>query len=178
MGWEKRRRAGFERGQHITLNADINVSGRGFKGGRSKNSFATGLTCGSNDFSYPITSLVAAAKGESIYDIGENIAYGKGANASGGGWRNGHNSGGGGGGNGGSGGFGGYQLEACGNAPFDNRGFGGNSLTYTNAVNKIFLGGGGGSGHTDNAGGVDMNGGNGEVLLSLSAIPLLIMALK
>lgn len=145
----------------VLLNADINVTGKGFRGGRSKNLFATVLNCAYNDFAYPNTSIAAADKGESIYEIGENIAFGKGPNSSGGGGGNGHNAGGGGGGNGGNGGFGGYQLEACGNAPFDNRGFGGNALNYNNIDNKIFLGGGGGSGHTDNAQGIDMNGGNG-----------------
>lgn len=156
----------------ITMNADINVSGKGFRGGRSKNSFASTLNCANNDFTYPSSSIVAAEKGESIYEIGTAIAYGKGANANGGGGGNGHNSGGGGGGNGGTGGFGGYQLEACGNSPFDNRGFGGNYLDYNNVNNKIFLGGGGGSGHTDNIQGIDMNGGDGGGIAIIMA-PLL-----
>ncbi len=143
------------------LNANINLSGKGFRGGSSMNSFASVLTCANNDYLYPNTSITAAAKGESIYDIGPLISYGKGKNASGGGGGNGHNSGGGGGGNAGEGGFGGYQLEACGNAPFDNRGIGGQLLNYNTANNKIFLGGGGGSGHTDNANGIDMKGGYG-----------------
>ncbi len=146
---------------NITLNADISTDGRGFKGGRSKNSFATALNCFYNDFSYPSNSIASADKGESVYDIGLNNRYGKGPNAGGGGGGNGHNSGGGGGGNGGVGGFGGYQLEACGNAPFDNRGFGGKALAFNNLANKIFLGGGGGSGHTDNINGIDMYGANG-----------------
>lgn len=146
---------------NITMNGDINVSGRGFRGGRSRNSFSTTLTCSENGYRYAGSSIRAADKGESVYEIGFNNAYGKAPNASGGGGGVGHNSGGGGGGNGGIGGEGGYQLEACGNAPFDNRGWGGDSLSYTNAANKIFMGGGGGSGHTDNGGGIDMNGGNG-----------------
>lgn len=146
---------------NILLNADINVSGKGFRGGSSKNSMATVLNCFYDDYSYPASSIAAADKGESIYDIGYNNRYGKGANANGGGGGSGHNSGGGGGGNGGNGGLGGYQLEACGSSPYDNRGLGGNSLFFNNAANKIFLGGGGGSGHTDNAGGIDMNGAAG-----------------
>jgi chitodextrinase len=151
----------FNVGNTLTLNNAIDVSGRGFRGGRGKNSFSTTLNCFDNDFSYPANSIIAADKGESIYAIGFNNAYGKGPNANGGGGGLGHNSGGGGGSNGGIGGFGGYQLEACGSSPYDNRGIGGKVLSYTNAANKIFMGGGGGSGHTDNAGGIDMNGGNG-----------------
>ncbi|WP_394767240.1 PKD domain-containing protein [Ferruginibacter sp.] len=145
----------------ITMNADINVSGKGFRGGLSKNPFSNTLTCATNDFSYPNTSIISAEKGESIHETGLENTYGKGANANGGGGGNGHNSGGGGGSNSGSGGLGGYQLEACGNSPFDNRGFGGKPLDLNNITNKIFLGGGGGSGHTDNVGGINMNGGNG-----------------
>ena len=146
---------------NITMNADINVSGRGFRGGLSKNPFSNTLTCGRNDFSYPNTSIISAAKGESVRETSPENVYGKGANANGGGGGNGHNSGGGGGSNSGSGGLGGYQLEACGNSPFDNRGIGGKPLDLNNNTNKIFLGGGGGSGHTDNINGIDMNGGDG-----------------
>ena len=146
---------------NITMNADINVSGKGFKGGLSKNPFSNTLSCAKNDFSYPGTSIISAEKGESVHEAGLQNTYGKGANANGGGGGNGHNSGGGGGSNSGSGGLGGYQLEACGNSPFDNRGIGGKPLEINNSINKIFLGGGGGSGHTDNINGIDMNGGNG-----------------
>ena len=114
-------------------------------------------------------TIDAAEKGESIYNIGNQNSCGRGSNATGGGGGNGHNSGGGGGGNFGIGGFGGYQLLTCGNAPFDNRGVGGISLNYLNTVNKIFLGGGGGSGHVDNANGIDMKGGNGGGIIIISA---------
>ncbi len=144
----------------INLSADIDVTGRGFKGGNSPNPKTTALYCNYNEFYYPANTQGAAAKGESISDISSALAWGKGSNANGGGGGNGHNSGGGGGSNGGAGGYGGYQLDACGNA-IDNRGTGGNNLPYNNVSNKIFLGGGGGSGHTDNAGGSDMNGANG-----------------
>jgi gliding motility-associated-like protein len=153
----------------LTLNNDINVSGKGFKGGNSLNQFNTSLTCFFNDFTYPAGTINAAAKGESIYNIGNTKSHGKGSNASGGGGGLGHNSGGGGGSNGGLGGFGGYQLIDCGSAPFDNRGIGGKVLAYSNTANKIFLGGGGGSGHTDNVGGVDMKGGNGGGIVIIGA---------
>ena len=152
-----------------TLNANIDVSGKGFHGGRSPNPNTTMLYCNYNDYYYPKGTAAAADKGESITSIGDPIAWGKGSPANGGGGGNGHNSGGGGGSNGGAGGFGGYQLDACGGSLTDNRGIGGKALAYNTAVNKIFMGGGGGSGHTDNAGGSDMNGGNGGGIIIIKS---------
>ncbi|MEP7110767.1 MAG: LamG-like jellyroll fold domain-containing protein [Ferruginibacter sp.] len=145
----------------LNLFADIDLSGKGFRGGNSPNTGSTTTYCFQNDYFYPASSLPAAAKGEGIASISHDIAWGKGASANGGGGGLGHNSGGGGGSSGGIGGLGGYQLEACGNAPFDNRGIGGKSLVYNNVDNKIFMGGGGGSGHVDNAEGSPMEGGTG-----------------
>ncbi len=145
----------------VNLQADINLTGKGFRGGISPNTGSQTLYCFENNYSYPAGSLTAADKGEGIALIGSGIAWGKGFAANAGGSGLGHNSGGGGGSNGGAGGLGGYQLEACGSAPFDNRGIGANQLVYSNAQNKIFMGGGGGAGHVDNAGGSDMQGGNG-----------------
>ncbi len=145
----------------LTMNADIDVSGRGFRGGMSPNPNTTTLYCNYNDFYYPAGTQGAAEKGESIANINPLISYGKGPDANGGGGGNGHNSGGGGGSNAGGGGLGGYQLDDCGGSATDNRGLGGKGFIYNNASNKIFMGGGGGAGHTDNAGGSNMNGGNG-----------------
>ena len=153
----------------LTLAADMDVSGKGFQGGNSPNTFSNSTYCARNNFTYPAGSVDAAAKGESITTIGNNILWGKGAPANAGGGGLGHNSGGGGGGNAGGGGFGGYQLFTCGNAPLDNRGIGGKSLTYSNALNKVFMGGGGGSGHVDNAGGSSMPGGNGGGIIIINA---------
>ena len=153
----------------VNLNADIDVTGRGFSGGKSPNTFSTTLYCFQNNYTYPMGSVEAAAKGEGLALINNNISWGKGASANAGGSGLGHNSGGGGGSNGGAGGFGGYQLEACGSAPFDNRGIGGRSLLYSNMQNKIFMGGGGGAGHTDNVGGSSMYGGNGGGVVIINA---------
>ena len=158
---------------NLTLNNVIDVSGKGFRGGRSLNQFNTSLTCFINNFSYPNGTINAAEKGESIYSIGLNNGSGKGKTANGGGGGNGHNSGGGGGSNGGNGGFGGYQLRDCNGTIFDNRGFGGIALTLNNTANKIFMGGGGGSGHTDNNQGINMNGGNGGGIIIISANQLI-----
>ena len=152
----------------VNLQADIDVSSKGFSGGNSPNTGSTTLMCFKNDYNYPKGSVIAAAKGEGIGLVSDDIAWGKGSPANAGGGGIGHNSGGGGGGNGGIGGMGGYQLEACGNAPFDNRGLGSKALNYNNDQNKVFMGGGGGSGHTDNAGGSDMNGGNGAGIIIIN----------
>lgn len=153
----------------LTLNNDIDVSGRGFSGGRSPNPNTTTLYCNYNNYYYPKGTQGAAEKGEGVSFVTDGKLWGKGKLANGGGGGNGHNSGGGGGANGGKGGFGGYQLEACGGSATDNRGIGGEALQYSTANNKVFLGGGGGSGHTDNNGGSDMKGGNGGGIILISA---------
>ncbi len=154
----------------LELNADINVSGKGFKGGIGYNSGNATLNCFQNGHIYPITSnTIAGQKGESIASLSQNIICGKGSPANAGGGGLGHNSGGGGGANGGAGGLGGYQLEPCGNSPYDNRGIGGHNLLYTTAANKIFLGGGGGAGQADNPGNTPPHGGAGGGMVILTA---------
>lgn len=153
----------------ISLNADIDVSGKGFIGSPGYNPGNQTTACFSNNYFYPPNTIMAAPKGESIASISSDKGSGKGKLAGGGGGGNGHNSGGGGGGNAGGGGFGGYQLEPCGSAPYDNRGIGGTSLTYSTAANKIFMGGGGGAGHQDNLGNIPSGGGNGGGIVILLA---------
>ncbi|MFN8251452.1 MAG: LamG-like jellyroll fold domain-containing protein [Ferruginibacter sp.] len=153
----------------LSLNADIDVSGKGFAGGAGFNTGSLSTNCFTNNYNYPLNSLVAAQKGESITSISNNIISGKGAPASGGGGGLDHNSGGGGGSNGGAGGLGGYQLESCGNAPFDNRGIGGRTLSYSAAANKIFMGGGGGAGHSNNPGNIPSAGGNGGGIIIINS---------
>ena len=83
------------------MNADIDVSGKGFIGGRSVNTNSLAVNCFTNGNYYAFGSIQAAAKGESIYNLGIDKQYGKGANATGAGGGSDHNSGGGGGANGG-----------------------------------------------------------------------------
>ncbi|MEO6490177.1 MAG: gliding motility-associated C-terminal domain-containing protein [Ferruginibacter sp.] len=130
--------------------AEIEVSGKGFKGGQGYYGTFNSGTCFENNYNYSSATLLAGFKGESITTISPNISKGKGSPAAGGGGGLSHNSGGGGGGNGGSGGTGGYQTDTCGNAPFANGGIGGRNLLYTNSTGKIFMGSGGGAGHSDN----------------------------
>ncbi|GAB2821465.1 PKD domain-containing protein [Ferruginibacter profundus] len=150
----------------VTLNADIDVKGKGFRGGAGfNNNLGSTSNCFQNEYVYPLGSIYSGNKGESITSISNNITGGKGALASAGGAGLDHNGGGGGGANGGAGGFGGYQLKECGNDPFDNRGIGGRALTYNNTANKIFMGGGGGSGHANNPGTVPAGGNGGGIIM-------------
>ncbi|MFC4261712.1 gliding motility-associated C-terminal domain-containing protein [Ferruginibacter yonginensis] len=157
----------------LTLNQNIDVSGKGFRGGIGYNTNSPVLNCNLNDFSYPSNNQFSGLKGESIAEISSNKVRGKGKIANGGGGGLGHNSGGGGGSNGGTGGFGGYQLNNCGNAPFDNRGIGGGSINTNAIINKIFLGGGGGAGQADNPGNIPPGGGNGGGIIIISCDKIL-----
>ncbi len=133
----------------LTLNANIDVSVKGFRGGKNAVIIANPQTCSQNGYYYDSSSWQNARKGEGITSLDFDKWNGRGRLANGGGGGNGLNSGGGGGSNSSVGGFGGYQIDSCNNPFLDNRGIGGVALNYSNTVNKIFLGGGGGAGHID-----------------------------
>lgn len=156
----------------LQLNADIDVSGKGFKGGIDPVSNPSSLFCYEDQFFYPPNPDLASGKGEGIAVLSSQKSFGKGAPGNGGGGGNSHNSGGGGGSNGNAGGFGGYNFELtpCNTiVPFNNRGIGGYALTYNNAARKIFLGGGGGAGQSNNPDGFQGTGGNGGGIVIISA---------
>ncbi|MEK7224986.1 MAG: hypothetical protein AAB221_04805, partial [Bacteroidota bacterium] len=155
----------------VKLNANIDVSGKGFRGGVDPFSNPGSFNCNENQFYYPANPDLASGKGEGITEVSASKSFGKGAVANGGGGGNSHNSGGGGGSNAAAGGFGGYNFEGtpCTAVPFDNRGIGGNALTYSNAANKIFLGGGGGAGHSNNPEAFQATGGNGSGIAIIMA---------
>jgi hypothetical protein len=156
----------------LILNADIDVSGKGFRGGIDPVSSPALFYCYENQYYYPANPDLAAGKGEGIANISAARSFGKGASSNGGGGGNSHNAGGAGGGNSNTGGLGGYQyLNTPCNAPAppDNRAISGNALLYSNAANKIFLGGGGGAGHTNNPEGFMALGGNGSGIIIISA---------
>jgi len=156
----------------FTMNADIDVSGRGFLGGDGIHGIPPVFNCYENQYYYPPNTDFAAAKGEGIATLSPAKTDGKGKYADGGGGGDSHNAGGGGGSNAASGGFGGYEFEGSpcdGNVPFDNRGIGGSGLTYNNASNKIFMGGGGGAGHANNPELFYPKGGNGGGICIISA---------
>lgn len=153
----------------VYLQEFIEVNGKGFFGGAGFNSGANALTCTENNYNYPASNTVSAFKGESIAVVPATIAKGKGRPAGGGGGGLGHNSGGGGGGNGGVGGAGGFQSDICSGPPADNRGIGGNLLSNTSVLNKVFLGSGGGAGHADDPGNYPMKGGTGGGIIIINA---------
>lgn len=144
----------------VTLNANINMDARGFRGGWMQNNYAA-CSCGCGtatqytNFYYPSASCRAASKGEGIADTIAGKEFGKGPQVNGGGGGNDHNAGGGGGANYGAGGLGGTAtsptciLGAYCRGLQPGLGALGLSAQY-GASNKIFLGGGGGAGHSNN----------------------------
>jgi gliding motility-associated-like protein len=156
----------------IKLNANIDVTGKGFLGG----GIVTGLgLCVNSSFSrfdkfaFHADSVNSGFKGESPvssawtngYPIFPSYSKGKGANFTGGGGGNGAFSGGGGGANYGLGGKGGSERDNC--FPLYNPvfgGLGGKSLIGTPLDSSIFLGAGGGS-STYYTGATPSPGGNG-----------------
>ena len=136
----------FEATGNISLNANIDVTGKGFLGG-AKLSGQLGSCAGNiTGFKLPITSLLSTNKGEGITLIKPSFAKGLGALANGGGAGNDVNGGGAGGGNYGLGGHGGNSK--CSSSPITLcGGREGKNCLYSNSSNKVFLGGGGGAGH-------------------------------
>ncbi len=168
----------------LTLNADIKVSGQGFRGGTRSLNQNTG-TCFSGDPDlyrdttwYGPTSIWAGNKGEGIAAVpnGQHTAH-RGKLANGGGGGNLHNCGGGGGGNYGTGGKGGWTTCACvGNSyatlQLSPSGVGGEGLSgyLTPADPRLFFGGGGGGGQQNNNEGGNGGHGGGIILLRAAQI--------
>ncbi len=136
----------------LTLNADINVSGRGFRGGITAQ--GNGYCQQTDDTmrleSYSIWSRASGYKGEGLGlrtstndPLYPALARGKGVNLTGGGGGNGHFSGGGGGSNYGAGSEGDVEVPSC--AGLLTGGRGGYSVSPTSLNNGVFMGGGGGA---------------------------------
>ncbi len=156
----------------LTLDADINVSGKGLIGGVPFT--GDGLCLNTNTllydkYAYPYTYTNSGYKGEShvsraylafddIPAIYPDFAKGKGANFTGGGGGNGRFSGGGGGASIGAGGKGGRESGLCG--PPGDGGLGGKQALNTAVDGNMLLGGGGGS-STSAAGSTASAGGRG-----------------
>ncbi|MFN4315827.1 MAG: PKD domain-containing protein [Chitinophagaceae bacterium] len=150
----------------LDLNGDIDVSGRGFRGGQAITH--PNFVCNFSDFvTLQTDGSVAARKGEGIYNT-TTLLNGRGKLANGGGGGNSTNSGGAGGGNGGNGGSGGNQFVGCGTGTFINGGIGGLALPYSTSANRIFMGGGGGAGHQNDQPALG-SGGNGGGIIIISA---------
>lgn len=160
----------------LTLNASIDVSGQGFRGG----SFNAQRQATCNNFDTYVapdfqtsTGQRHAQKGESIADYTFNgiagMEYGRGRIVTAGGGGNSHNGGGGGGGNhspGGDGGIGWLGGGACTSANVA-AGIGGANLNYTPASQRLFMGAGGGGGQQNNS--RASVGGNGGGIIIIQA---------
>lgn len=147
----------------LTLANNINVSGKGFRGGTLCTNPDGSCGAGYSDYFYQVSSGFGAEKGEGISVKNSLMDGGRGAWSNGGGGGNKHNSGGGGGGNFSSGGLGGNEANFC---PITQvGGVGGYELNYS--FGKIFLGGGGGC--SDNNNGVGTTGTNGGGIIIIKA---------
>lgn len=154
----------FETSGNVTLNANIDVTSKGFLGGG--NVFGQFISCSGNttDYKLPTSSLASAFKGEGITKIHSTYSKGLGALGNGGGAGNDVNGGGAGGGNYGLGGHGGNSM--CSSNPISLcGGSNGKSCVYSNSSNKIFLGGGGGAGHQNDGFGTGGVSGGGIILI-------------
>lgn len=161
----------------LTLNADIDLSGRGFRGAEAFTStFACSFAIVNGNYFYDFAggATRGAEKGEGIANFITNKEYGKGKQISGGGGGNDHNAGGGGGSNYGIGGDGGNRsapgIFSC---QGTNPGLGGLALSgqgYTPANPRAFMGGGGGAGHDNNGDADDAGDGGGIVIIIANQI--------
>lgn len=160
-------------GKTLSLNANIDVTGKGFIGGPAI--AGLGICVNQNlerfdKYAFHRDSLNSGYKGEgpvtkgwldlsTFPSIYPGYAKGKGANFTGGGGGNGRFSGGGGGANYGAGGKGGREIVNCTGKPVDG-GLGGKQIKTTPLAGGLFPGAGGGS-STYLAGSTASAGGNG-----------------
>jgi gliding motility-associated-like protein len=148
----------------LTLNKNINVSGKGFRGGKITG-FKGSPRCDQLNYYYSASSHDGGSKGEGIAELSAGRNCGKGKQANGGGGGNSAGSGGGGGSNAGVGGIGGHQSTANGcDTSLASGGINGATLPYTAASNRLYLGGGGGAGH-EHSGYSDPGGNGGGIVL-------------
>ncbi|PIB26904.1 hypothetical protein BFP77_14080 [Maribacter sp. 4U21] len=139
----------------VEQTANIDVSGRGFRGGTRSSNGNPGNLIG---YRYPLGNS-GGEKGEGIAAYINNRQAGMGAQANGGGGGNSQNAGGAGGGNYGAGGDGGGFNRTT------TRGRQGKALTNQLSENRIFMGGGGGASHQDSGHGRDGGNGGGIVII-------------
>jgi gliding motility-associated-like protein len=173
----------------LTLEADIDLSGAGFRGGDPVTTLNG--NCAETDpvkydlMSYPAGTNIAGNKGEgpatyytdadgNIFPAGNDFVQGKGRLATGGGGGNGRFSGGGGGSNYGQGSFGGGESADCPEFSVETEGIGGYRMsdllrtTGGDFVNRLFLGGAGG-GSTQHGTRIATKGGNGGGIVLIIA---------
>ncbi len=151
----------------LSIDANINASGMGFRGGQSvlADDNCTLLTS-ANKYFYESGNWRGAPKGEGIVPLVNGRELGRGPQANGGGGSNTHNSGGGGGSNRSAGGPGGENREpSFGGCDGFFPGLGGTPLDF--GAERLFMGGGGGAGHRNNTN--MSSGGNGGGIIVIKA---------
>ncbi|HET9824161.1 MAG TPA: T9SS type A sorting domain-containing protein [Chitinophagaceae bacterium] len=158
--------------QTLTLNAPIFADYSGFKGGAYVLSNGTCFNAPFSATSYFYNGSSTAPqngayKGESVYDFPLTQSGGRGAPGNGGGGGNNHNNGGAGGANLSAGGMGGGNSSSAG-CTGDYHGEAGKALKNWGGK-KIFLGGGGGAGHSNGSLTVSNGGGNGGGIIFIQA---------
>jgi hypothetical protein len=152
----------FEATGTVTMQADIDASGDGFRGG---NASENGGGDSETEYYYLGISANGGYKGEGIAQVQTAYEAGRGAFASGGGGGNARNSGGGGGSNGGVGGRGGDQLDQ-----FIRLQIGGEGGHGFVTVGALFCGGGGGGGQQNDAKGSAGGNGGGIIILKSNGL--------
>ncbi len=184
-GWDSENKSGgvlaLIIGRTLKLSADIDVTGKGFNGG--KDTIGDGIcratdevAYGSEYYSRLFTN--AGFKGEGIANYTEyenplipDYVKGFGPNYTGGGGGNGRYSGGGGGSHMGNGGVGGNEDSDC-LAPREG-GSGGFKADHPALNDRIFMGGGGGASTNASSGGTSGPGGNGGGIVIIVADSLI-----
>ena len=164
-------------GRSLTLKGDIDVSGKGFKGGNdvTGDGRCTQVAPVTMNSSYPATFQNAGLKGEgaAIHDYAYTLLYpsnakGIGPNFTGGGGGNGKYAGGGGGANHGAGGTGGFELISCpARMAGGTGGIVAESAYFPSLVDRIYAGGGGGA--STSVTGTAQPGGNGGGIVIIVA---------
>ena len=153
----------FSVSDSLFLNADIDVSGKGFIGGSASLNYSAGWF---TEFSFGNAPGNGGGKGEGVAAFLINKEYGRASQANGGGGGMDINTGAAGGSNYGAGGHGGNNYFA----PDTLWGLRGISLDSGILQKKIFLGGGGGGGHQNDAGGTSGGNGGGIILIRSTVI--------
>lgn len=168
-------------GRTLSLNANIDVTGKGFKGGVIASGPGNCIITNAaklGKYAYSGTSDSSGFKGESLASKADPsfintppflpvfplFAKGRGKNFNGGGGGNGKFSGGGGGSNYGAGGSGGHEAGPC--TPIYFGGLGGVQIPGTGLDGGLFPGGGGGA-STSVMGGTPSAGANGGGIIIL-----------
>ncbi|HNV98141.1 MAG TPA: hypothetical protein PKL06_02150, partial [Chitinophagales bacterium] len=154
----------------LTFAADIDVSGKGFRGGHAGN-YPASCPTGTGTSLYYSDTLggKGGAKGEGIVKLAANFLACRGKAVNGGGGGNDHNGGAGGGSLGSAGGSGGENDESFFSCP-GSQGLPAIALDMTMVSDKLFLGGGGGAGHGNNTNGTSGGDGGGLVIITANQI--------